>query len=80
MPENTSKKYSLNHTDLTKIGVGALVTSAGALLAFLATVATEIDYTVVVGGATLDFTAPAIVFFGAVIEAGRRFLTDYSAQ
>lgn len=65
-----SKKYSLNREDGKKILKGAGIAVSGAFLAYLSSVLTEVDF-----GA---YTAIAVAVGGVVINAGVRFLSDYS--
>ena len=65
-----SKKYKLNREDGKKILKGAGIATGGALLAYLSTIITEVDF-----GA---YTAFAVALGGIFINAGLRFLSDYS--
>ena len=61
-----SKKYSLNKEDLMKIGVGALVALAGALLTYVSDVITEIDFG--------DMTPFVVALASILVNVGRKFL------
>lgn len=76
--DNTSTKYSLNSTDLHKITRGFVVTLAGTALTYLAAIYGNVDYSVSLKGTTVNLTPLLIPLFGAMIEAGRRYLADYS--
>jgi uncharacterized hydantoinase/oxoprolinase family protein len=67
-----SKKYSLNKEDLKRIGVGALVATAGALLTYGTEIIAVVDF-----GA---WTPVAVMVFSILANVVRKFLTDYEGK
>lgn len=70
--ESTSKRFSLNKSDLQKIGTGALIAISGALLTYLTKVIADIDFGV--------YTPVAVAIFSVLANAGRKFIADYSQE
>lgn len=70
--ESTSKRFSLNKSDLQKIGTGALIAISGALLTYLTKVVADIDFGV--------YTPVAVAIFSVLANAGRKFIADYSKE
>ena len=78
--KNTSPKYAINTTDLYKITRGFLITLAGAVITFASEVYLNIDYSVAFKGHTVDLSLVVIPLIGSALEAGRRWLADYSSR
>ena len=68
----TSPKYSLDRASLIKVGVGALIAIAGALLTYVSSAITQFDFGV--------YSPIVVVVFSTLINLGRKWLTNYSAQ
>ena len=66
-----SIKYTLNTTDLKKIGTGAMVATIGALLTYLTQVITQIDFG--------QWTPIVVAVYGVLANIVRKFLAGYSA-
>lgn len=60
-----SIKYSLNKADLLKIGKGALIAVGGALLTYLSSVITQVDFG--------QYTALIVAVASILINAGLKF-------
>jgi hypothetical protein len=65
-----SQKFSLNTTDLKKIGKGAIIAISGALLVYLTEVVPNVDF-----GA---YTPVAVALSGILVNAAYKFIADYS--
>jgi hypothetical protein len=65
-----SKQYQLNNTDVTKILVGAAITTAAALLTYLTPIISDVDWTI--GGT--DISPFVVAAWGIFINAARKFL------
>lgn len=68
--ENSSAKYSLNSTDLKKIGVGAGVAAGGALLTYLTQVIGQVDF-----GA---YGPIVMALFSVLVNIARKWITDHT--
>jgi hypothetical protein len=77
---NTSEKYALNLTDLWKITRGALIVLGGALVTYISSIYMNVNYTVHLHGLIVDTSPIATVFIGSLLEAGRRYLTNYQGK
>ena len=66
-----SIKYTLNTTDLKKIGTGAMVATIGALFTYLTQVITQIDFG--------QWTPIVVAVYGVLANIVRKFLAGYSA-
>lgn len=69
---SNSPKYSLNSTDLGKIGKGAVVVMLGAILTYLSSIIPNIDFGV--------WTPVVVAGWTVVVDILRRYLTDYTSQ
>jgi hypothetical protein len=79
--ENSSSKYTLNKTDLWKIGRGLLVTVVATILTYIASIYANVNYTITVGqGQVLNLTPFLIPIIGAGLELARRWLTNYQTE
>lgn len=78
--DNTSKKYELNKVDLYKIIRGAAITLAGAILTYIGSIYLNIDYSFTLDGKVVDLTPVAIAIIGALLEAGRRAITNFQKE
>jgi len=63
-----SKKYELNKEDMTKVGKGALIAGAGAILVYLAEVIPGIDFGV--------YTPIAVAIFGIGANLVRKWIIN----
>lgn len=74
--ENGSKKYTLNKTDLLKIGKGALIAISGAAIAagasYLEVLPDKVDFGV--------WDAIAVSIISTAVNVIRKFNADYSEQ
>lgn len=68
--EKGSKRFSLDLTDLKKIGVGLLVAVGGAVLTYLTGLIPNVDF-----GA---FTPLVVTGWSVIVNILRKLLTDYS--
>lgn len=75
--QNTSEKYQLNKVDLYKILRGAGITLAGAILTYVGSIYLNVDYSFTMDGKVIDLTPVAIAIIGALLEAGRRAITNF---
>ena len=64
-----SKKYKLNLADGKRIGLGAGMALGGALLTYIASVVSQVDF-----GA---YTPIIVALAGILVNAGRKFLKSY---
>lgn len=88
MQEN-SQSFSLNSTDLKKIGTGALVAIAGAVITYGSMIVSGTDFTIhipafnVLGVAikevALNLTPFVVAFWSVVANIGRKWITDHQA-
>lgn len=78
--ENTSSKYQINSTDLYKVFRGFLITLLGAGLTFASKEYLNVSYSFTYQGHLIDLTFIAVPAIGSLIEAGRRWLTDFSSR
>ena len=69
-----SQPYTLNKTDLMKIGRGALVATGGALLTYLAGVAADVNFTVNYQNAAVNLTPFVTAILSILINAAWKFL------
>ena len=68
--ESTSKSFSLNSMDWQKIGVGAGVAMAGALLTYLTPIVTGLD---------LGASTPIVVAIWSIVtNIVRKWIADYT--
>lgn len=65
-----SKRYQLNREDLKRIGIGALVALAGALLTYLETLIPNVEFGV--------YSPLAVAVNSILANAVRKFLADNS--
>ena len=63
-----SKLYKINAEDLKKIGIGALVAVAGALLTYLSEVITQIDWG--------QYTPVIMAIWSILVNVARKALTN----
>lgn len=63
-------KYTLNTADVKKIGIGAGIAVAGALLTYLTQVISETDFGV--------YTPIVVAGFSVVANIVRKFIADHS--
>lgn len=77
---NKSPRFKLNSVDLAKIGRGTLVTAVGAAIAFVGGIYLDVDYVVSMNGSSYDLSAFATVVIGALLEAGRRWVSSNEAH
>lgn len=69
-PQATSPSFALNSFDWKKIGKGALIAAAGAVLTYLSTFITHADFGV--------YTAVVAVVASALINAGQKWVSSNS--
>ncbi len=67
-----SKLYQLNKEDLKKIGIGALVAVAGALLTYLSDLIPKIDFG--------QWTPIVMAFWSVIVNVVRKWLTNSQGQ
>ena len=67
----TSPKYSLDRASLIKVGTGALIAIAGALLTYVSSAITQFDFGV--------YSPIVAVVFSTLVNLGRKWIADYSA-
>ena len=64
-----SKRFSLNSTDLEKIGTGLLIALGGALLTYIQDTVTTVDFG--------EWTPLVVALNSVLVNAGRKFLSSY---
>jgi len=67
--DGSSRRFKLDMKDLSKIGMGACMAMAGALLTYGTSVIGDIDFG--------QWTPIAVAVFSILANAGRRFITAY---
>lgn len=77
---NASSRFSVNTTDLAKTARGLGITALSAALVYLSDVYASLDYTVCLGSQCFNTAFIAIPLVGALLELGRRFVTDYKGK
>lgn len=65
-----SRKYTLSREDLTKIGTGAAVAIAGALITYLTPVVSNVDWTI----AGVDLTPVMVVVWSVFVNLTRKWV------
>lgn len=85
---NNSPSFSLNKTDLKKIGIGALVAIVGAVITYGSMIITGTDFTIhipafnVLGVAirevVLNLTPFVVAFWSIVANIGRKWISDHT--
>ena len=65
-----SKKYQLNKNDGQRILLGALMAIGGAFLTYLAELIPNVEFGV--------YTPIVVALGGIIVNAGRKFLKDYT--
>ena len=65
-----SEKFSLNKTDLKKIGKGALIAMAGVLLTYLTKTISNVDFG--------DWTPAIVGIWSVLVNIANRYLSNYS--
>lgn len=78
--QNTSEKYKLNKVDIYKILRGASITLLGAVITYIGSIYLNVDYTVTISDKAVDLSPIAIAVIGALLEAGRRAVTNFSKE
>jgi hypothetical protein len=68
--DNGSPKYSLNKEDGKRILLGAGIAVAGALLTYLTSVVTGMDFG--------QYTPMVVAIWAVLANTARKFLTDYT--
>lgn len=74
-----SEKYSLNKTDMMKVGKGALIATGGALLTYLTAVVGDIDFTLNYQSTALNLTPFVAALLSVLINAASKFLEGRSS-
>ncbi len=67
-----SKLYKLNAEDLKKIGIGALVAVAGALLTYLSETIASVDFG--------ELTPVVMALWSVIANVARKFLTNSAGE
>ncbi len=73
-----STRFTLNGVDFWKTCRGTFITALGAFLTWASINYMSVQYVVNVDGHNVDFSLLAVAFIGALLELGRRFVTDNS--
>ena len=78
---SSSAKYSLNKTDLWKIGRGFLIVMAGTALTYFSAIILQVNWVLPLGGGqVLNITPVLIPIFSLLIDTARKFLTNYQTE
>lgn len=77
---SSSPKYSLNTTDLWKIGRGLLIVLGGTALTYFSSIILEINWIIPIGGQYLNVTPMLIPMFSLLIDTARKYLTNYQTK
>lgn len=79
--KSTSKKYSLNKTDLYKLGRLFLIMMAGTVITYIGNIYMDINFVLPLGGSgELNFTPILIPIITLGIDTARKFLNNYQAS
>lgn len=73
-----SQRFTLNGEDFWKTIRGTFITALGAGLTWASIHYMSVQYVVLIDGHTVDFSLLAVALIGALIELGRRFVTENS--
>ena len=77
---SSSKQFQLNKTDLWKIGRGFLIVLGGTTLTYVSSIVFQVNWVIPIGGASLNVTPMLIPIFSLLIDAARKWLTNYEAK
>lgn len=75
---STSPKYSLDKTDLYKLGRLFLVMMAGTVITYVSSIYMNINFVIPVGGSMLNLTPLLIPIISLGIDTARKFLNNYA--
>ena len=75
-----SQQYSLNKTDLAKIGKGALIAVGGALLTYLTAIVSDINFTINYQDTALNLTPFVSAILSILINTGWKFIENQKTK
>jgi len=78
--ENKSPKFRVDLVDIWKVSRGALLTAFASILTVIGAQYANIDYRFCTETACYSFAFIAVPVIGALLELGRRFLSNYQTQ